>query len=182
MKTLGKILTLCALIVFFSSQLVYAGSTLDKLTGMGRSLRNITKGAGLQRIDKRLGVKNAVGNFVGKYTDPALGGKVKSSSWWDVFTLSGFRKAVGITAGTAQGVVFGKEVGRKAAQRIGDLQGPDYAQGFMYNHPEKDNCLFKDRVGPGSLASYYYRNKDGTITRVPFDMDVGLPQEMLDRQ
>lgn len=168
MKTMGKIIIIFGLFFFILSQSAYSQG-LSGLSSL-RTTINTKINAGKRCISTNLdnignnahfkSIKNKTGNLVGKHTQSVIGETVKTSSWRNVASVSGFRKAAGIAIGTASGALSGNkdtgfvtamELGNLGSKRVRVLKTPNSGEKFRgyTNHVP--------RTETGSLTNYFLR-------------------------
>ena len=185
MQIIGKIFIVVGLFVFISGQSLNAQGLGGLKTNVNKKLGGIKNGIS-NRINtninasKKLGsktldnfgkkiniksIKNKTGNFVGKYTDTRIGSKVESSRWRDTATFTGARKAVGIAAGTAVGVLGGsRDSSIKTMNVLGGVGNKDLAQGAFYQNPNQRGFSLNVNKAKPSQEQYFYKDqKSGNI-------------------
>ena len=182
MKSIGRIIGILALFVFISWQSAYSQGFGGLTSGISQKLGSLSEGIktiGSKTLDN-IGtniniksIKSTTGDFVGKHTHSSIGGKVKASRWRDAATVSGFRKAVGIVAGTAHGALGGsKDDASSTTIKFGGINGDDIAQGFFYNNPGQESITLKYKsLSKSDQSANVYIKGDTGIKKIPVFTD-----------
>ena len=174
MKSIGRIIGILALFVFISWQSAYSQGFGGLTSGINQKLGSLSKEIktiGSKTLDN-LGtniniksIKSTTGDFVGKHTHSSIGGKVKASRWRDAATVSGFRKAVGIVAGTAHGALGGKQGDAvNTSMKVGNLKTKDLAEGVLHNFPDSDQIVIKTPGFGTGINTHFFSVNNGTVT------------------
>ena len=184
MKTMGKIIIIFGSFVFILSQPAYSQGLSGLKSSLSTAINNkINAGKKLSSTTLNTignnthfkSIKTKTGNFVGKHTRSVIGETVKTSSWRNVASVSGFRKAAGIAIGTANGALSkNTDKGFVTAMELGNLGSKKVIKS---SNPGERFRRYTNHL-PGTETgsqTHYFTTNIGTIKPgVPYDISEKL--------